>query len=185
MSKNDAKILLSQGLRFRIGAAGKLYGSISHSSGEFYVAPEVLSILCSLASVQQAGAIKNLAKELQAEYKNILQNLPNSKECDDIIQDLLASGLLILEGHLGEKYLQQDGFGNSWIQWAMLADKARCEAYEIAIKQNVNPKSIVADVGAGAGLLSALCLHAGAKKVIAIEETDIAKKIVPLVNSAC
>ncbi len=94
----------------------------------------------------------------------------------------MAAGLVLSENENPSRYLQEDGFGDFWIQWAMLSDSARMLAYENALLKNVNENSIVADVGAGSGFLSAMALAAGAKKVIAIEETQIAQKIVPLLQ---
>jgi hypothetical protein len=37
-----SKYIMSKALRFRLGEDGNLYGSISASSGEFYIAPEIL-----------------------------------------------------------------------------------------------------------------------------------------------
>ncbi len=184
MSKSVFKYRLSQALRFRIASEGKLYASISHSSGEFYVAPEVLSILCGIATQsEQAFNVKVLEKNLHHQYKSTLQNLPKTAECEDIITDLVASGLVHEEGAKTSLDLQQDGFGDEWVQWAMLADEPRGQAYEQAIFKSVNAQSIAADVGAGSGLLSALCLKAGAQKVTAIEETHMAKSIEPLLKS--
>lgn len=76
--------------------------------------------------------------------------------------------------------LLQDGFGDPWIQWAMLADAPRCRAYGKALALAVNPQSVVVDVGAGTGLLGAMALKTGARKVFAIEETAAARGIVPL-----
>jgi 16S rRNA G966 N2-methylase RsmD len=182
MSKFLEEFSLSQALRFRIGNDGKLYGYISHSSGEFYVAPEVLSILCEVAISSQKLEMKNLAKKLGQQYKNILENLPDSAECEAILNDLMASGFVICPQKNVSRYLQEDGFGNVWIQWAMLADAVRTKAYEKAIQNCIDKNSVVVDVGAGTGFLTAACLKAGAQKVIAIEETKIAQKIIPLLN---
>lgn len=172
---------LAKGLRFRISTDGKLYGSISHSSGEFYVAPEILTILSQIANNNEKLNIKKLSTNLKNAYRNILENVPDDAECEAIINDLIASGFVVTEQNTN-RYLQDDGFGDEWIQWAMLADSKRTHAYENAILSTVNKNSIVADIGAGSGLLTAISLKAGAKKVFAIEETQIAKKIVPILN---
>ncbi|MES2615797.1 MAG: hypothetical protein V4591_10330 [Bdellovibrionota bacterium] len=182
MSKPFQEFCLSQALRFRIGDDGKLYGSISHSSGEFYVAPEVLGILCEIAMSKQKLDIKKITKNLDQHYKSILENLPTIQECEAIIKDLVASGLVLERQKKSSRYLQGDGFGDDWIQWAMLADSPRTTAYEKAIRAGIDKNSVVADVGAGTGLLTSMCLKQGAKKVFAIEETQIAQKIVPLLN---
>lgn len=59
----------------------------------------------------------------------------------------------------------------------MLEDTARTSAYKTAIMNN-SPyfkDKIVMDVGCGTGILSIFCAQAGAKKVYAIEASNIAK----------
>jgi predicted RNA methylase len=182
MSKSLKQISLAKALKFRIGDNGLLYGSISHSSGEFYIAPEILSMLCYISSKDKLVDTKLMTKDLKTQYESLLKNLPNEKENEEIIQDLLASGFLNSKDSSISRYMQSDGFGDPWIQWAMLSDKKRCLSYKEAIEQIINKDSIVADVGAGTGLLSALSLKAGAKKVIAIEETQTAKVIEPFLK---
>lgn len=182
MSKNLEQISLSKAFRLRIGDDGKLYGYISHSSGEFYIAPEILAVLCQIAASKQKFEIKNIAKNLGQHYQSILKNLPDREECTVILNDLIAAGIVLRPQNHTSRSLLQDGFGDNWIQWAMLADHPRSQAYEQAIQKHIDKNSVVLDVGAGSGLLSAVCLKAGAKKVIAIEETQIAQKIIPLLN---
>lgn len=59
----------------------------------------------------------------------------------------------------------------------MLKDKARNKAYRKAIEDNkdVFEGKIVLDVGAGTGILSVFCAQAGARKVFAVEASDIYK----------
>lgn len=58
----------------------------------------------------------------------------------------------------------------------MLRDKPRIEAYSEAILSNRSyfEGKYVLDVGAGTGILSVLCAEAGAKKVYAVEASNIA-----------
>lgn len=61
-------------------------------------------------------------------------------------------------------------------QKQMLADHNRMAAYHTAIMENstVFKDKVVMDVGAGSGILSTWCAQAGARRVYAIEYTDIA-----------
>ncbi len=65
----------------------------------------------------------------------------------------------------------------------MLQDSVRCEAFRRAIREVVTPDSVVLDIGAGTGILSIFAAQAGAKKVYAVEQTQIAKLAKRLVEA--
>lgn len=180
MSKIFSELRLAKALRFHIGPDGSLRASLSHSSGEFFVAPEVLLILQEIAKNKKTVKKLNLPDILSTQLQHTQRTLPSEEECESIIADLMGAGVVLDARQQTNKHLQQDGFGNGWIQWAMLADKPRCEAYAQALEKVVQKNSVVVDVGAGTGLWSALALQLGAKQVIAIEETQMANSI-PLI----
>lgn len=59
----------------------------------------------------------------------------------------------------------------------MLSDKARTLSYKNAImnSKHIFDDKVVMDVGAGTGILSIFCAQAGAKKVYAVEASDLVK----------
>lgn len=176
------KLRVAKGLRFRIAEDRNIYASISSSSGEFYIAPEVLSILCLFSNSHQNLTLREIPSKLKKQFHAISTNLPLEEECEALIEDLIGAGILLKENENQTKHMQADGFGDPWAQWTMLADKFRSEAYFTALKTHMNSNSIVLDVGSGTGFLSAIALHLGAKKVIAIEETKAANNIKPILN---
>ena len=76
-------------------------------------------------------------------------------------------------------------YSHSSIHETMLQDKIRTEAYQSAILSNEHlfKDKIVMDIGCGTGILSLFAAQAGAKKVIAIDASDVhvqAREIVSL-----
>ena len=57
----------------------------------------------------------------------------------------------------------------------MVADRPRTSAFAKAIAEVVKPGDVVIDVGAGTGILSLLAAKAGARRVIGVERSDIAR----------
>jgi predicted RNA methylase len=77
-------------------------------------------------------------------------------------------------------------YSNTGIHETMLRDTVRTSAYESAILSNADSLfrgKTVLDIGCGTGVLSLFCAKAGAKKVIAVDNSDIllqAQRIVDL-----
>jgi SAM-dependent methyltransferase len=57
----------------------------------------------------------------------------------------------------------------------MIYDEHRVEAYRRAIDEVVRPGDVVLDIGTGTGILSFLCLRAGAKRVHAVDRSPVIK----------
>ena len=73
------------------------------------------------------------------------------------------------------------GYDNHLVHRKMLADDVRVSAYADAMRDNARARfagKVVMDVGAGSGILSLLAARAGARKVFAVEASDMARTIV-------
>jgi protein arginine N-methyltransferase 1 len=57
--------------------------------------------------------------------------------------------------------------------YGYLADRVKIEKYRAAIEQLVRPEHVVLDLGCGAGVLGLMALHAGARKVLFVEEKPV------------
>lgn len=68
-----------------------------------------------------------------------------------------------------------NGYASIEVHEEMLMDTVRTMTYRDAILKNQDlfKDKIVADIGAGTGILSVFCVHAGAKKVYAVEASDM------------
>ena len=190
-------------LRLRLRGNGEWQAYASKSAGEFYLSPEILFLLQAIQREANSSAMQAIpakgkpsrpsqqkaSSKFQADALKILKNtlsaFPQISETEALIEELVDCGILHRslagEGNNLEatnRNLLQDGFGDPWIQWAMLADTQRCHAYEEALRRAIHKQSVVVDIGAGAGLLTALSFFLGAEHVTAIEETG-ASALVP------
>ncbi len=67
------------------------------------------------------------------------------------------------------------GFGDVGAHVAMLLDQPRVEQFARAIRAQVRPGEVVADIGAGSGILSLIAAQAGAGRVYAVERGPMAE----------
>lgn len=66
-----------------------------------------------------------------------------------------------------------DGYGVLSYHHSMLADAARVDAFTRAIAATVQPGDVVVEIGTGTGVLAAAAVHAGARRVYAIERGPV------------
>jgi len=69
----------------------------------------------------------------------------------------------------GKRMYSLSGYGR------MVVDRVRMEAYTRALRQTVTPDSVVLDIGTGTGIFALLACRFGARRVYALEPSDIIK----------
>ena len=81
------------------------------------------------------------------------------------------------ESEINDDYFKD--YNNTTVHRLMLGDQARIRAYADAIQTNLHlfKNKIILDVGSGSGILALLAARAGAKKVYAVEASDMALTI--------
>jgi SAM-dependent methyltransferase len=74
-------------------------------------------------------------------------------------------------------------YGDIELQRRMVSDRPRTDAFAAAIGEVVQPGDVVLDVGTGTGILAMFAAKAGARKVYAIDATEIADVATDLVKA--
>ncbi|XP_061195321.1 protein arginine N-methyltransferase 6-like isoform X2 [Saccostrea echinata] len=99
--------------------------------------------------------------------KKFDDNVDDSRNVTDTVEQTNTAG------NQDKEYFQS--YADVGIHEEMLNDAVRTNAYRYAILKNYEKirGKVVADVGAGTGILSIFCVQAGAKKVYAIEGSSL------------
>ncbi|MCP5049550.1 MAG: methyltransferase [bacterium] len=159
---------VSKSLVIQFNEKGQLVATVSMSRRPKKITPDVLFVLEVFGKNNTPeGAMKTLAEECEFEEEGFRE----------VFDDLVKEGFLVAvdnESRDNETAPKtRTGFGSLGVHHYMLKDSIRVLAYRNAIFNNVKGKSVV-EIGCGSGILSLFAAQAGAKKVIAIEETGIA-----------
>lgn len=125
------------------------------------------------ASILEAFAVpRSLRAGLAALTSNARSVADWGERAGDVWR-LLDAGVLV--GADGcRRLLPTHGFATTESHVRMLDDGRRTAAFLAAIRTVVRPGDVVIDLGTGTGILAVAAARAGARKVYAIEATDIA-----------
>jgi len=160
----DVPYVVSRSLTFEILRTGRLAATSSISRPPQDMDLDALPVLMAFA----AGATPRAAlASLQAEW-----------ELDDegfatVVAALIDQAFLVPVGQEGAVSLAQEGFASVLAHHNMLQDTVRVMAYQAAIARHSRGCTVV-EVGCGTGILSIFAARAGARRVVAIEESEIA-----------
>lgn len=90
---------------------------------------------------------------------------------------LHAAGLLVTEAEAADSPVIFHNYAGVEVHRRMLADEPRIAAYREGLRAVVTPDSVVVDAGSGTGVLAVTAALAGARKVYAIERTEMGEVI--------
>lgn len=164
MLNQDAIYRVSQSLSIQISSRGKLLATSSALSRDpKELGPEGIPVLQVFAGGNTIrGALSALAEEWDLEESGF----------SELVETLVQHRLLVPQSADGSPG-PQGGFADISAQHFMVRDTVRVMAYRAAIAAHAPGRSVV-EVGCGTGILSLFAAQAGARRVVAIEETAIA-----------
>lgn len=120
------------------------------------------------------------AKELQSRIELLEDQLSHAKKCiASFTMDGDNQSWKSVKDKPDNDTYYFSSYSNTCIHETMLRDTVRTAAYESAILSNADSlfrDKVVLDIGCGTGILSLFCAKAGAKKVIAVDATDVIKQ---------
>jgi type I protein arginine methyltransferase len=89
------------------------------------------------------------------------------------MQSMRSSSKASLIGRVWYRLKSSSLFGEIQPHEIMLADRIRVDAYKAGIDRYIREGDVVVDLGTGTGILAFMASHAGAKKVYAIDHSDV------------
>lgn len=163
----DRNTVLRTEARLRIRRSSG-YVRVSSASNHVDCNPEALAILAAFWRARPLG-------EGLAELKPTVKGVQAWLDLNNVIQSFYRAGILVepdrpdAAARLPPKY-----YDDPKIHIKMLNDVPRTQAFTQALRRVVRPGDVVVDVGTGTGVLAVAAAQAGARRVYAIEASDIA-----------
>jgi protein arginine N-methyltransferase 1 len=160
----DVPYIVSRSLTLEVRNTGRLAarGSISRPLQDMDL--DALPVLLAFAAGSTPReALARLSAEWELEEEGFAI----------VVMTLIDQAFLIPIDRNGAVSLAQDGFASILSHHHMLRDTVRVLAYQSAITRHSRGCSVV-EIGCGTGILSIFAARAGARRVVAIEESEIA-----------
>ncbi len=161
--KWDVTYTVSRALVLQISDSGELLAGSSVSRVPQALAADALPVLLAFAGGRTAAeALERLRNDWEIEEEGF----------SGVVDALVAQNALTpLTGD--DAALASAGFASPVQHFGMIQDTVRVLAYRRAIFRHCRDKNVV-EIGCGSGILSIFAAKAGARRVIAIEESQIA-----------
>jgi SAM-dependent methyltransferase len=161
--KWDAPYAVSRALVLQISHGGELLAGSSVSRMPQVLAHDALPVLLAFAGGRKPA--------------DVLARLRDEWEIDEAgfggVVDALVAQNLLTPAAGGDAAPAAGGFASPLEHFAMVHDSVRVQAYRRAIFRHCQNRTVV-EIGCGSGILSIFAAQAGARRVIAIEESTIA-----------
>jgi histone-arginine methyltransferase CARM1 len=156
---------VSRSLVLQIGARGELVARTSVSREPSVLAPDGLPVLLAFGGGRTpAEALVKLRTKWKFSDDGFVT----------VVSAFLDQNLLTPLAEAGARTsLAMGGFGSPLSHFTMVRDSVRVMSYQRAIQRHCAGKMVV-EIGCGSGILSIFAAQAGARRVIAIEESEIA-----------
>ena len=159
----DVSYTVSRSIVLQIGDGGELLAGNSVSRMPQALALDGLPVLLAFAGGRTPT--------------EVLNQLKDEWEIDEagfaVVLDSLLDQNLLTPATGDDAALASGGFASIGEHFRMVRDTVRVSAYRRAIFRHCKDKSVI-EIGCGSGLLSIFAAKAGARRVIAIEESTIA-----------
>jgi predicted O-methyltransferase YrrM len=159
----DVSYTVSRSIVLQIGDGGELLAGNSVSRMPQALTEDALPVLLAFAGGRTPA--------------EVLARLRDEWEIDDAgftgVVDALVAQNLLTPATGDDAALAGSGFASAYEHFMMVRDTVRVSAYRRAIFRHCRDK-VVVEIGCGSGILSIFAAQAGARRVIAIEESRIA-----------
>ena len=158
----------SRALMLQLDPRGFWTGSNSISTPPQRISDDALPVLAAFAQPTTfEAAFRVLEEEWEVDREDLWATV--GKLVEHGFLEAAAAGA----PDSGSASLARHGFGNVLPHFHMVRDRVRVGAYRRAIERHCAGKSVL-EIGCGSGILSILAAKAGARRVVAIEESEIA-----------
>ena len=160
----DIPYIVSRSLTFEIPRTGRLAARSSISRPLQDMDLDALPVLLAFAAGSTPrDALVRLSAEWELEEEGFAT----------VVTALIDQAFLIPVDQDSGVSLAREGFASVSAHHHMLQDTVRVMTYQAAIARHSRGRSVV-EIGCGSGILSIFAARAGARRVVAIEESEIA-----------